>query len=183
MRLVRLLVLSALTTLPVLLAGCAPQDDLDEYIAEILARQARPIEALPALQVFESVPYVAAERRDPFSLLDFEQPVPEQVADNGIRPDADRPKELLEQYPLEGMAYRGMVEQRGVSYALIEAPDKVIHAVTLGNHLGRNYGRITAIAEARIEVLEIIPSPKGGWEERPTRMELRDEGTTTARNP
>jgi len=183
MRSARILALSTLAALPVFLGGCAPQDDLDEYITQILTRQARHIEALPALKVFERVAYAATDRRDPFSLLDFEQPVPEEVADNGIRPDSDRPRELLESYPLEGMAYRGMVEQRGTTYALIEAPDKVIHALTTGNHLGRNYGRITAIAEARIEILEIIPSPKGGWEERPTRMELRDEGTPTVRNP
>jgi type IV pilus assembly protein PilP len=49
-----------------------------------------------------------------------------------------------------------------------------VHRVLPGNHLGQNDGRITAIAENEISLVEIIPDGMGGFIERPAALALSD---------
>ena len=46
--------------------------------------------------------------------------------------------------------------------------------VRVGDYLGRNHGRILAIDESRVDVMEIVPDGEGGWLERPRSLSLKE---------
>lgn len=48
-----------------------------------------------------------------------------------------------------------------------------VHRVRVGDYLGRNNGRIIAINEGKIDVVEIVPDGEGGWLERPRSLSQR----------
>ena len=47
-----------------------------------------------------------------------------------------------------------------------------MHRVLPGNHLGQSDGRITAIEEGKIALIEIVPDGMGGFIERPAAVAL-----------
>ncbi len=59
--------------------------------------------------------------------------------------------------------------------ALMKDPDGVIHQVRADNYIGQNYGRITAIFEDHIEMVELIPNGVGGWIEKPASISLESD--------
>ena len=58
---------------------------------------------------------------------------------------------------------------------LIMDPDGVIHRVQLGNYMGQSDGRIMAIHEDHIELVELVSDGAGGWIERDAAVALDDE--------
>ena len=60
----------------------------------------------------------------------------------------------------------GVIQANGKTYALIKAPDNIVHRVTRGDHLGQNYGAITKVDDTEIKLTEIIPDGFGGWMQR-----------------
>jgi type IV pilus assembly protein PilP len=68
----------------------------------------------------------------------------------------------------------GTIEREGSPWALVKVPDGTIYRAHVGNYLGQNYGKITAIQEAQIDLKEIVPDPKGGWQERQAKIELTE---------
>jgi type IV pilus assembly protein PilP len=91
-----------------------------------------------------------------------------------IRPDVSRPREFLEQFSLDTLAMVGTLRLKGRTYGLVQTRDGLVHRVLPGNHLGQNDGRITAIAENEISLVEIIPDGMGGFIERPAALALSD---------
>ena len=116
------------------------------------------------------------ELRDPFS-PSLEERREEQLAEggNGPRPDQNRTPELLEKYPLDGLSMVGTLGIGDAIEGLVKDPDGVVHRVHKDNYLGQNYGRITAIAEDRIELVELVPNGAGGWMERQASIALGDQ--------
>lgn len=153
-------------------AGCAKGlSDLQNKVAEIKAREGTPIEPLPVMRTFETFEYNAQSLRDPFSpgAEDTEQ------AAQGPRPDMDRPREPLEAFPLDSLDMVGTLGMGADLTALVKDPDGVIHQVRVDNYLGQNYGRVVAIREDRIELVELVPNGVGGWNERPQPIALDDQ--------
>lgn len=145
-------------------AGCSSGiGDLEAYVAEVKQRPAPPLDALPVMQQFETFEYAAQDMRDPFSI-----PSDEQISAAGLgpRPDPERRKETLESFPLDGLDMMGTLGAGDGLVGLIMDPDQVVHRVTAGNYLGQNDGRITAIYEDKIELVELVPDGAGGWIER-----------------
>ncbi len=68
----------------------------------------------------------------------------------------------------------GTLQRDSTQWAIINAPDKTIHRVTIGNYMGQNYGRIVDISEQSVEMIEIIPNGLGGWRERDTSVALSE---------
>ena len=64
----------------------------------------------------------------------------------------------------------GTIARSGVTYALIQAPDGVIHRLRPGNHIGQNYGRIDGIPENGVLLTEIVPDGLGGYIRRPATI-------------
>lgn len=161
----------------VLLAGCArgitssPGDapNLENWAAGVRARPAPALEPLPVMQQFETFEYAAQTMRDPFS------DAWTTTDTGGTRPDANRRKETLEQYPLDSLDMVGTIGGGAGLIALIMAPDKVTHRVRPGAYLGQSDGRITDVREDRIELIELVPDGAGGWLERPAAIALEDQ--------
>ena len=147
---------------------CACSDDMDElrkYCADVRARKNNHIEPIPQIKQYETFTYVAGGRRDPFapSL---------NVAKNGnsVSPDRNRNKEPLEEFPLDALKMVGIIDYEKVLYALVKAPDGVIHRVTVGNHMGQNFGRIIKIDANQISLIEIVADGFGGFKEQPASL-------------
>ena len=98
----------------------------------------------------------------------------ETMSATAIRPDVSRPREFLEQFSLDTLAMVGTLRLKGRTYGLVQTRDGLVHRVLPGNHLGQNDGRITAIAENEISLVEIIPDGMGGFIERPAALALSD---------
>ena len=67
------------------------------------------------------------------------------------------------------------VDLAGGMIALVMAPDRVTHRIRPGAYLGQSDGRVTAVHEDRIELVELVPDGAGGWLERPAAIALEDQ--------
>jgi type IV pilus assembly protein PilP len=155
--------------------------DLRSYVADVKTRSGTPIEDLPPIEPYVVYTYPcedASQCNDPFEPFYLEPPgQPEsggQVTGNGISPDFDRNREELENYPLDGLRMMGTLEKDEEFWAIVRDPDSIIHRVQIGNYLGQNNGKITSISEDKVEVLEIVPDGRGGWDERDAEIALAD---------
>ena len=150
------------------LSGCTSDTkEIEEWVAEVKARPAPPLDPLPVMKQFETFEYSAEGLRDPFAV-----PSPDRDSGSGLRPDPNRRKEALEAFPLDGMRMVGTIGGSGSLVGLVLAPDKVTYRVHPGNYLGQSDGRITAIYEDRIEMVELVPDGAGGWLERQAKISL-----------
>lgn len=154
------------------IAGCAPADDLHQWVAQEKAKKGAPPQPLPVVKTFETFLYDAKDRRNPFDLSAEEQ---EQAATAGPHPDQNRPREPLESFPLDGLKMSGTLGLAKSMEGLVRDPDGIVHRVRIGNYLGQNYGRITAISEEKIDLVELIPNNGGGWMERAATIALGDK--------
>lgn len=156
-------------------AGCSrDMSDLERYIGDVNARPGGRIEPLPVIEPYESFTYNAYEERSPF--------VPERPTGSGadasrslLRPDSARPREYLEQFPLDTLSMVGTLIQDEVLYGLVQTTDTLVHRVRNGNYVGQNDGRITSIDDSEIRVVEIVPDGIGGYMERPAAISLGED--------
>ncbi|PZP62428.1 pilus assembly protein PilP [Pseudoxanthomonas sp. X-1] len=157
------------------LAGCSrsitstPGDapNLQNWVNDVRARPAPPLEPLPVMQQFETFEYAAQNLRDPFSTA-----WTTSDAGGGLRPDPNRRKETLEQYPLDSLKMVGTLGSGSGIVALVMAPDKVTYRVSPGAYLGQNDGRVTDVQQDRINLVELVSDGAGGWLERPAAVTL-----------
>lgn len=158
----------------VAISGCSGDSrDLREYIDTVKARPGGRIEPLPEIRPAPTFVYEAGSRRSPFVPDTPQQRVSEDP--NAVTgPDPNRAREFLEQFPLDTLRMVGTLNALGGEFGLVQTNDGLIHRVTVGNHLGQNYGRILAITESEIELVEIIPDGLGGFLERPAGIGLSD---------
>lgn len=159
------------------LVACASSDysDLQRYIQQVKARPAGRITPVPEFETYETYAYAASSLRDPFKMFDSDaELVEDQASNTGLKPDLNRNKETLEQYPLDTLHFVGDLEKDGEKWAIITSPDNLVHRVKIGNHLGTNYGEIVAITETKIIITEIIRDGMGGWIEREAALSLSE---------
>jgi len=155
-----------------LLAACSGNQygDLETYVSEVKSRKSGRIPALPEVKPYEIFAYQAHNYRDPFTTYIDEIP-----SDSGAnRPDVNRKREALEQFPLDTLSFVGHLEKSGVRWGLVSAPDKSVYRIQVGNFLGKNYGEILAISETAIEIKEVIPDGAGGWVDRKASLSLSE---------
>ncbi|MEW6036816.1 MAG: pilus assembly protein PilP [Pseudomonadota bacterium] len=160
------------------LSGCAEDElaDLRSFVAEVKARQKVSVEPLPEIKTVSPFLFNPGELQDPFKPIEKSDEAETAAADNGIHPDLSRPKEQLERYELDTLRMVGTVRMFGNLWALVRAADGTIHRVRTGNHMGRNFGRISRISEGGVELVEIVPDAQGGWLERTATMVLTEAG-------
>ena len=167
--------LVALSLMLFAISGCSgDMDDLDEYINTVKARPGGRIDPLPEITPYEVFTYQADIEglRSPF-VPDSPQAAT-GLAGNGTRPDRERSREFLEQFPLDTLRMVGTLSGQTGAFGLVQDSEGLVHRVTVGNHLGQNYGRITVISDSDIELVEIIPDGLGGFLERPGGVGLSD---------
>jgi type IV pilus assembly protein PilP len=91
-----------------------------------------------------------------------------------ITPELSRRKEPLEATPLDAVVMVGSLTKAGQPVALVKV-DNLIYQVRVGNYLGQNYGRITAVTQASVVLREIVQDAAGEWIERPATLQLLEE--------
>ena len=148
--------------------GDAP--NLEKWVAEVKKRPAPALEPLPVMQQFETFEYAAQSLRDPFS-----NAFTDEGGVGGLRPDPNRRKQLLEQFPLDALDMVGTIGGGGGLVALVMAPDKVTYRVRPGIYMGQAEGRVTTVTTDRIDLVELVPDGAGGWLERPASIALDDQ--------
>ncbi len=162
-----------------LLAGCADgMSDLRQFVKEVKQRPGDGIEPLPEFEPYEGFTYDAADLRNPFrprSAFAAADEDESQGSDSGPKPDFDRPKEPLEQYPLDSLKMVGTISRDGQRRGLVREPNGIIHRVVPGNYLGQNYGRITAVKPGSIQIVELVRDGQKGWMEREASLALSEQ--------
>jgi type IV pilus assembly protein PilP len=157
-------------------AGCTkPMDELESYLTRVKQAAPPPIEPLPPMRSFKTHAYVPT--RDPFLTGESEAldaAVEEEIDGGPDRPDMDRPRELLESFPLDALDMVGTLGGGDAIEALVKDPDGVVHRVRAGNWMGQNHGQIQAIYEDSIALEERMQDPTGRWERRSTSIALED---------
>ncbi len=165
----------------VMMSGCAANEgfeDLDRFFKEIDAKPRGKIEPLPEVQVYRAFTYSAANMRSPF--MPPEEAVVRDVKiqeQSNIKPDEDRPKEVLESFALNDLKMVGTLrrDETPVLWGLIADNAGGIHMVKTGQYMGKNHGRIVDVSDGRLSLIEIVPNGYGGWLERPRTISLDDK--------
>lgn len=157
----------AVLLMPLLLSACSiGMSDLEDFVAQEKAKKSTKIEPIPQIKQYEAFAYVAGSRRDPFVSPEPDRRASGSGAAGALAPDLHRNREPLEEFPLDALRMLGIIEANGQVYALVKAPDNIVHRVTRGDHMGQNYGAITKIDDTEIKLTEIIPDGFGGWMQR-----------------
>lgn len=155
-----------------LLAACSSDmSDLERYVAEVRSRKSTAIPPIPQIKQFEAFVYQPGNRRDPFIEV---KPEPAAAAASGPRPDPNRNREPLESFPLDALRMVGTIKTPGGVFAMVRAPDNIIHRLTVKNYMGQNYGQIVAISEAAVSLVELVPDGFGGWVQRDASLALAE---------
>lgn len=164
-----------LGTILVATSGCmSGQSEVAKWVQQEKAKKGAPLEPPPAIKTFETFEYTlrAPDDRDPFDLPTNEEQ--QETIAAGPRPDQNRTREPLESFPLDGLKMVGTLGAAAAPEGLLKDPEGVIRRVHVGNYVGQNYGRITAVNEGQIELVELVPNQTGGWVERQTSISLAD---------
>lgn len=163
--------LAALIAVP-LLSGCAKDTaDLYQFIETTKARHQGGVKPIPQFKPYKNFVYSAGDLRDPFE-QEFEAEQDIASSKNSLRPNATRPKEQLESFPLDTLRMVGILEQNHIKWGLIKDPNNVVHRVLPGNYAGQNEGQIVSIDETTVELVEIVADGLGGYIERNASLAL-----------
>lgn len=173
---------ASLTCALLALTGCgsSDQEELQQWMTA-QRNAARPkVTPLAAPTKFTPETYDQSGSIEPFSKQKLVQALKRdstQATANAalITPELNRRKEPLEASPLDAVSMVGSLIKAGVPVALVRV-DNLIYQVRVGNYLGQNYGRITAVTESSLVLREIVQDAAGEWIERPTTLQLL-EGT------
>lgn len=154
-----------------ILAACSDDmSQLRQQVTEVKARPGERIEPLPEIKPYDAFRYEPGASRSPF--------VPSVSAKagltNSVRPDAQRPREFLEQFPLDTMQMVGTLQLQSRNYGLVQGKDGLVHRVQIGSYVGQNDGRVTNIGSSKISVIELVADGLGGYIERPAALSLKD---------
>jgi type IV pilus assembly protein PilP len=162
-----------------LLSGCVNEDlsDLKAFIASEKAKPKSKIDPLPEIKVVEPFIFNPEGLRDPFVPLEQtaeSSDVAAAEAGSGIQPDLTRPKEELEAFSLDSLRMVGTVNAKTGLWGLIKASDSTVYRVKVGNHMGKNHGKIIRIAGDKIELVELISDKPGIWREQQASLALAE---------
>jgi len=163
-----------------LLAGCGDSDvrEVRDWMAQV-QRETRPtVKPLPEPKDFIPYAYGAKEAVDPFnqSKLLGELAKAAAVSTNPNQPDTQRPRELLETFPLDTMRMVGTIEKGGTRHALLQI-DRALYQLRPGQRLGQNFGVVTRVSDDAIDIREVVQDAAGEWVERMAKLELQSKET------
>ncbi|MFA6970215.1 MAG: pilus assembly protein PilP [Gallionella sp.] len=160
----------------ILLTGCGGEEfqDLRDFVKNSGNDMRGKIPPTPNVKLYE--PYVYANDTN---LADpFKPRKPEASTGStrgGNEPDMNRPREALEDFPLENLRMVGYVFKAKMGYAVVRAPDKKLYQVKVGNYIGMNFGLIQKLSDTEIVIKELVQDGTGDWTERISSLQLVDK--------
>lgn len=162
-----------LLLISILMVGCGGDEfqDLRDYVKNVGADLRGKIPPAPEVKPYEPFAYDnATNLPDPFKAR---KPDVRGSGRAGLnQPDLDRPKEALEEFPLESLKMVGYLSQNKVGYAVVRAPDTKIYRVKAGNYLGLNFGKILDVQSGEVRIKEMVQDSSGDWTERMSALQL-----------
>ncbi|MEE9350658.1 MAG: pilus assembly protein PilP [Thiotrichaceae bacterium] len=175
-----LLRLVTVTAIATSLTGCngSKQEELEGYLESVKNRAAKPIAPIPVIKPYLRFVYPEQDV-DPFD-VSILAPVVSAISevrrvDNGVEVDTTRIPEFLEGFPLDSLRMVGTVHRKGELWGLVKIPDGGIQRVKKGDYLGKNFGKVNVISEAKINLEEIVPNGFGGYKPRVNAIALMVE--------
>ena len=174
----RRLKLAPLLGIAALLGACGgDMSDLDRFIADTKQKHHGKVDPLPEFPPYQTFTYAAFDVRDPFRpQTDLTaSPVAAETDYTGPRPEAARLREPLESYPVDALKMVGLLQQRSQTWGLVRDPEGTIHRVQPGNYAGQNHGKIVAVSENRIDIVELVPDGLSGWVTRDAQLAMSED--------
>ncbi len=157
----------------IMLVGCGGEEfqDLRDFVKNAGADMRGKIPPAPEVIPYEPFVYDnITNLSNPFKPRKPDLQAGGKVGLN--QPDLDRPKEALEEFPLEALKMVGYLEQKNVGYAVLRAPDTKIYRVKVGNYLGLNFGKILEVQATEVKLKEMVQDSSGDWTERMSTLQL-----------
>lgn len=156
----------------VLLTSCGGDEfqDLRDFVKNSGKDMRGKIPPPPEVKLYEPFVYDNADNlQDP-----FKPRKPDLRSGRGgvNQPDLERPKEALEEFPLENLKMVGYLFKNKIGYAVIRAPDGKLHRVKAGNYVGLNFGLIREVNETEMIVKEAVQDSAGDWSDRVSSLQL-----------
>jgi len=169
----------SLLAMSVIVAGCSQDAEVREWMEKTKRETKVFVPKISEPKSFAPFSYGRKDSVDPFNPVKLSAAIAKLRAQSGkgIRPDLERRREPLEQYPLDTVKMVGMLQKPGMTYAILQI-DKAIFQAKVGNYVGQNFGMITNITESGVDIKEIVQDAAGEWVERKTRLELQESTQT-----
>lgn len=159
------------------LTGCGDNGvaELQQWMDSVKKDTRVVISKISEPKVYVPVAYSSKSQVDPFNPAKLLVVLARMRAesDNGLRPDMERRREVLEAFPLDTLKMVGLIEKANMRQALIQV-DKTVYQAKIGNYVGQNFGMITKITDSEIEIKEIVQDAAGEWTERKSTLELQE---------
>lgn len=160
----------------VLLYGCSSgtdTQDLKQFTDQVLAKPRGRIDPLPEFKPYSSFVYSASGLRSPFeSPVEMKDAIKVQSSSVNA-PNMNRPRQALEYYTMGELELVGtLAKAEGDTRlnGLIRTSGGNVHTITVGGYMGKNHGRVIAIKDSQIDIIEVVPNGSGGWISRPHSM-------------
>jgi len=157
------------------LSACSSNNefgDLQRFMDEVESRPKGQIEPLPEFLPYQAFAYGAGDMRSPFEPPQKIQPVDRRTAQPNVKPDFDRVKQYLEQFNVGQLRMVGTLSRDATLYALVQDSNGGVHRVQNGDYMGTDHGRVRAVDEGHVELIEIVSDGTGGWVQRARTMTL-----------
>ncbi|NLR75076.1 pilus assembly protein PilP [Leeia aquatica] len=157
----------------ILLSACGKSDfkDIDDWMANESKDYRARIEPVPELKPYVPFDYQAQDQLEPFSSAKIQA---KKGAGNGT--PANWKKEPLEEFDLDKITMVGTLNNKAEGrIALVKVSTGEIFRVKVSNHIGRNFGVITAITDSSVEIKEMIEDSSGDWSERSASLKLSEQ--------
>lgn len=157
------------------ISGCGDDgfDDLRTFMDAAGKEGKNKIEPLPDVKKIDTFEYQQGDLLDPFMARSLRP-----AGKGGLQPELDRPKQPLEEFPLDALRMVGTLKKPGQPIrAVIKDPKGALHMIQVGGRIGQNYGKVTVIDESGIEIKELMQDAGGEWAESKAMMSMTEEAT------
>ena len=160
-------IIRTLATLSLAACSSSADDELSRYIFDVKARTAAPpVPPIPNFVPIENFVYPENDtRRNPFKHRDV------KADDDKEAPNVNRPREPLEQFPLDALKFVGVLKQGSLVWGLISLPTGEIVRVRNGNYMGKDFGKIISIGNTSLKLEETVQI-EGKWAKKVTTFNL-----------
>ena len=154
------------------LTGCKHKQDeenkLNHFLTETKQMPPQSIAPLPAFVTPESPKSLPVLKRNPFS---------PEINTQQEKPTLNHVPTALETFSLNELHYVGNLSEGKRIVALITAPNKLVYTLTIGEYIGKNYGKVTSITPQTIHIEEMVADGLGGWTKRANQLSLYTQTT------